>query len=73
MPLGDRAIGVGLARARQPARAREACERAQSSAFLREALGEGFLKVWLAIKQQELARFESEVTEADRAWYLTKV
>ena len=31
------------------------------------------MKVWLAIKQQELARFEAEVTEADRAWYLTKV
>jgi len=52
---------------------REAWERAQTSAFLREALGEGFMKVWLAIKQQELARFEAEVTEADRGWYLTKV
>ena len=37
-----------------------------------EALGEDFLKVFLAIKQQELARFEAEVTETDRAWYLEK-
>lgn len=51
---------------------REALARARDSAFLRESLGEGFVKVWLAIKQQELARFEAEVTETDRAWYLTK-
>ena len=48
-------------------------ERARASAFLREGLGEGFLKVFLAIKQQELARFEAEVTETDRAWYLEKM
>jgi glutamine synthetase len=56
-----------------PATWQESLERARGSAFLREALGEGFLKVFLAIKQQELARFESEVTETDRAWYLEKM
>jgi glutamine synthetase len=55
-----------------PATWHESLERARASAFLREALGEEFLKVFLAIKQQELARFEAEVTETDRAWYLEK-
>ncbi|MEO6186836.1 MAG: glutamine synthetase, partial [Steroidobacteraceae bacterium] len=50
----------------------DAIARARGSAFLRDALGEDFLKVLLAIKQQELARFEAEVTETDRAWYLEK-
>jgi glutamine synthetase len=56
-----------------PATWHEALERARRSAFLRDALGEEFLKVFLAIKQQELARFEAEVTETDRAWYLEKM
>ena len=56
-----------------PATWHESLERARGSAFLREALGEDFLKVFLAIKQQELARFEAEVTETDRAWYLDKL
>ena len=38
--------------------------------FLAEALGPGFLKVFLAIKRQECARFSAEVTELDRSWYL---
>ncbi|MFO0510802.1 MAG: hypothetical protein ACK51K_09080, partial [Gammaproteobacteria bacterium] len=40
------------------------------SAFLAEALGPEFLKVFLAIKRQECARFSAEVTELDRSWYL---
>ena len=48
----------------------EAIERASSSVFLRQALGEGFLKVWLAIKRQELARWNAEVTPTDLLWYL---
>jgi glutamine synthetase len=56
-----------------PATWHDALERARASAFLRDALGEEFLKVFLAIKQQELARFEAEVTETDRAWYLEKM
>jgi glutamine synthetase len=48
----------------------EAIDRAAGSAFLAEALGPGFLKVFLAIKRQECARFSAEVTELDRSWYL---
>lgn len=48
----------------------EAIGRAAGSAFLAEALGPGFLKVFLAIKRQECARFSAEVTELDRSWYL---
>lgn len=48
----------------------EAIDRAAASPFLPDALGEGFLKVFLAIKRQECDRFSAEVTELDRAWYL---
>lgn len=48
----------------------EAIERAAGSTFLAEALGEGFLRIYLAIKRQECARFSAEVTELDRSWYL---
>lgn len=48
----------------------EAIERAASSAFLREALGGGFLDIFIAIKRQECARFSAAVTELDYAWYL---
>ena len=36
----------------------------------REALGAEFLKIFLAIKRQECARFSAEVSELDYAWYL---
>jgi glutamine synthetase len=48
----------------------EAIDRAAASGFLTEALGGDFLKVFLAIKRQECARFSAEVTEVDRSWYL---
>jgi glutamine synthetase len=48
----------------------EALERAASSQFLRAALGERFLDIFLAIKRQECARFSAEVPELDFAWYL---
>jgi glutamine synthetase len=47
-----------------------ALERAGSSPFLREALGADFLAVFLAIKRQEIARFESLVSDRDYEWYL---
>ena len=50
--------------------ARVAAERAAASAFLHEALGEGFMKVFLAVKRQECERFAAEVTPLDYAWYL---
>ena len=51
----------------------EAIERAAGSAFLADALGEDFLRIFLAIKRQECARWSAEVTELDRAWYLGTV
>lgn len=48
----------------------ESIDRAAGSAFLAEALGPDFLKVFLAIKRQECARFSAEVTDLDRSWYL---
>ena len=51
----------------------DALARAGQSAFLREALGEGFLRVFLAIKAQECAAWQAEVTETDRLWYLRSV
>jgi glutamine synthetase len=51
----------------------EALARAQQSAFLRDALGEDFLRVFLAIKAQECAAWQAEVTQTDRNWYLRSV
>ena len=48
----------------------EAIDRAAGSPFLAEALGPDFLRIFLAIKRQECARFSAEVTELDRSWYL---
>lgn len=51
----------------------EAIDRAADSMFLRTAFGEGFHKVWLAIKRQEQARWHAEVTPTDLLWYLRDV
>jgi len=48
----------------------ESLERAAQSEFLRAALGKEFLAIYLAIKNQECARFSAQVTELDYAWYL---
>lgn len=53
-----------------PATWHEAIERAAGSAFLHQALGEGLMKVLLAVKRQECERFMAEVTPLDYAWYL---
>jgi glutamine synthetase len=47
----------------------EAIARASASTFLADALGADFLRIFLAIKRQECARYSAEVTELDRAWY----
>lgn len=74
--------GNGYAQQPTPATSREAAlpatwhaalQRARHSPFLETALGPEFLKVFLAIKQQELTRFEAEVSDTDRAWYLQRV
>jgi glutamine synthetase len=49
---------------------REALNLAAGSEFLEETLGKDFLKIFLAIKNQECARFSAEVSELDYAWYL---
>jgi glutamine synthetase len=48
----------------------EALNLAATSEFLEETLGKEFLKIFLAIKRQECARFSGEVSELDYAWYL---
>jgi glutamine synthetase len=53
-----------------PAGWREALVAAEGSAFLRDTFGAEFLKIFLAIKNQECARFSAEVSELDYAWYL---
>jgi glutamine synthetase len=65
----------GNAYAREHARTlprtwQEALDRAADSEFLRAALGAKTLDIYLAIKAQECAKFTSEVTELDYAWYL---
>jgi glutamine synthetase len=49
---------------------REALAAAESSLFLQDTLGAEFMKIFLAIKRQECARFSAEVSELDYAWYL---
>jgi glutamine synthetase len=65
--------GNGYAQAKErvlPATWRESLLLAAKSEFLADALGAEFLKVFLAIKEQECARFSAEVSELDYAWYL---
>lgn len=49
---------------------REALDFAERSDFLASALTRDFLKVFLAIKEQECNRFTAEVSELDYTWYL---
>jgi glutamine synthetase len=49
---------------------REALDLAAKSQFLEETLGSEFMKIFLAIKEQECGRFSAEVSELDYAWYL---
>jgi glutamine synthetase len=65
--------GNGYAQVRErtlPRTWREALDLAHGSTFLADALGAEFLKIFLAIKEQECARFSAEVSELDYAWYL---
>jgi glutamine synthetase len=65
--------GNGYAQAGErtlPATWQEALDRAAASGFLAQALGADFLRIFLAIKRQECARFSAEVSELDYAWYL---
>jgi glutamine synthetase len=70
---GEPTRGNGYAEARTrtlPATWREALDRARASEFLATALGPESLKIFLAIKDQECAKFSAQVTELDYGWYL---
>ncbi len=47
-----------------------ALERAARSEFLADALGPGFLEVFLAVKRRECEKFGALVTNRDYEWYL---
>jgi glutamine synthetase len=47
-----------------------ALELAERSTFLREYLGDEYLRVFVALKRAELERFNAQVTELDHDWYL---
>jgi glutamine synthetase len=47
-----------------------ALERAAHSEFLAEALGPGFLRVFLALKRRECEKFGALVSDRDYEWYL---
>jgi glutamine synthetase len=48
----------------------QALAAARASDFLATALGPGFLRIYLAIKEQEYVRYAAEVTATDLTWYL---
>jgi glutamine synthetase len=50
-----------------------AIRAAESSTFLRESLGEAFLRAFIAIKTQEWNKFNALVPPADCDWYLDTV
>ena len=50
-----------------------ALERAARSEFLADALGAGFLDVFLALKRRECEKFGALVTDRDYEWYLDSV
>jgi glutamine synthetase len=67
---GYRAQGAADNPAALPQTWSESLAAARASKFLVEALGAPFLKVFLAIKEQEYARYAAEVTATDLQWYL---
>ncbi len=70
---GAPVTGNGYAQAAEralPRTWRESLDLAARSRFLDDTLGAEFMKVFLAIKEQEYARFSAEVSELDYAWYL---
>jgi glutamine synthetase len=50
-----------------------ALERAAHADFLGDALGAGFLDVFLALKRRECEKFGALVTDRDHEWYLDSV
>ncbi|HEX5843036.1 MAG TPA: glutamine synthetase, partial [Pseudomonas sp.] len=70
---GEEIIGNGYEQAREtlPTDWLTALRTLESSAWAKQALGEEFLKVFLAIKWAEFRQFMGEVGEQDWRWYLT--
>ncbi|WP_457978904.1 glutamine synthetase family protein [Ectopseudomonas composti] len=69
---GEEIIGNGYEQAREtlPTDWLTALRNLENSSWAREALGEDFLKVFLAIKWAEYRQFMGEVGEQDWRWYL---
>ncbi|MDH4610541.1 glutamine synthetase family protein [Pseudomonas sp. BN102] len=65
--------GNGYAQAKEflPTDWLSALRALEESTWARDALGEDFLRVFLAIKQEEYRQFMGEVGEQDWRWYLT--
>jgi glutamine synthetase len=70
---GEEIIGNGYEQAREtlPTDWLTALRALENSTWAKEALGEDFLKVFLAIKWNEFRQFMGEVGEQDWRWYLT--
>ena len=70
---GAAIVGNGYEQAREtlPTDWLTALRNLEGSSWAREALGEGFLKVFLAIKWAEYRQFMGEVGEQDWRWYLS--
>ncbi|MDG9930152.1 MULTISPECIES: glutamine synthetase family protein [unclassified Pseudomonas] len=70
---GEAIVGNGYEQVREtlPTDWLTALRALEGSSWAREALGEDFLKVFLAIKWAEYRQFMGEVGEQDWRWYLT--
>ncbi|MDH4562914.1 glutamine synthetase family protein [Pseudomonas sp. BN411] len=70
---GEPIVGNGYEQAREtlPTDWLTALRNLEQSTWARDALGEDFLKIFLAIKWEEFRQFVSEVGEQDWRWYLT--
>jgi len=62
--------GYDQATASLPTNWYAAMDRTETSAFLKDYLGQRFMQIYTAIKRTEQDRFYSEVTELDFEWYL---
>ena len=69
---GEPVAGNGYAQAseRLPTDWLTSLQTLERSSWAKEALGDGFLQVYLAVKREEYRRFMSEVGEQDWRWYL---
>lgn len=70
---GEAIVGNGYEQAREtlPTDWLTALRNLEQSTWAKEALGEDFLKIFLAIKWEEFRQFVGEVGEQDWRWYLT--